>query len=145
MTDLTEMIKWNYKETKNFFDTCAIGTDIPETKIYVDSLIGSSQTVDIRSKNEHHELTQGRSRVSRPRPCRPKRGVRRRSSSTAPSGYPKAGTSTGWNTVHPRMDSLKQGWNSPSLKRSTSDCPSVVPKLAAIFSARYSDPRPEKI
>ena len=49
------------------------------------------------------------------------------------------------NTVHPRMDSLKQGWNSPSLKRSTSDCPSVVPKLAAIFSARYSDPRPEKI
>lgn len=58
MTDLTEMIKWNYKETKNFFDTRAIGTDIPETKIYIDSLIGSSQTVDIRSKNEHHELTQ---------------------------------------------------------------------------------------
>ena len=58
MTDLTEMIKWNYKETKKFFDTRAIGTDIPETKIYIDSLIGSTQTVDIRSKNEHHELMQ---------------------------------------------------------------------------------------
>jgi len=31
------------------------------------------------------------------------------------------------NTVQPRIDSLKQGWNSPSLNCCTSEFPSVVP------------------
>lgn len=52
-----EILKWNFERAWRYFEAQPTGKYIPEVKEYIDSMASDIETIDIRKRSSHEELT----------------------------------------------------------------------------------------